>query len=124
MIKLIHHFLPFLLIFTLVLAVAKSFLVAYAEKDLCIKKCKIQSITMILAHLQLVFGIVLLARFTFSNPNWAEIMTNSASRYTFVEHPFAMLLAIILISIGKVKSKKIEEIDLQEKAKYTHWIRK
>ena len=120
-IKSIHHFLPFLLIFTLVLVVVKSFLVSYAGKDWCLKKRKIQSITMILAHLQLVFGIVLLARVTFSNPNWSEIMTNSASRYTFVEHPFAMLLAIILISIGKVKSKKIEDNIKSAKITFTYF---
>ena len=57
--KCLISILPFLLIFMLVLAVVKSFLVSYAGKDLCLEKCKILSITMILAHLQLIFGIIL-----------------------------------------------------------------
>lgn len=109
MIKMAHHFLPFLLILTLVLVVVKSFLVAYAGKEVCLKKCKLQSITMILAHIQLVLGIILFCDFAFNNPSWADIMGNTASRYTYVEHPFAMLLAVIFISVGKVKAKKIED---------------
>ena len=107
MIKTAHHFLPFLLIFTLVLVVVKSFLVAYAGKDVCLKKCKLQSATLILAHIQLVLGIILFCDFAFSNPAWVDIMGNAASRYTYVEHPFAMLLAVIFISVGKVKAKNI-----------------
>lgn len=109
MIKMAHHFLPFLLILTLVLVVIKSFLAAYLGKDLCLKKCKLQSITMILAHIQLVLGIVLFCDFAFTNPPWGEIMGNAASRYIYVEHPFTMLLAVIFISVGKVKAKKIED---------------
>ena len=109
MIKMVHHFLPFLLILTLVLVVIKSFLAAYLGKDLCLKKCKLQSITMILAHIQLVLGIVLFCDFAFTNPPWGEIMGNAASRYIYIEHPFTMLLAVIFISVGKVKAKKIED---------------
>ena len=109
MIKMAHHFLPFLLILTLVLVVIKSFLAAYLGKDLCLKKCKLQSITMILAHIQLVLGIILFCDFAFTNPPWGEIMGNAASRYIYVEHPFTMLLAVIFISVGKVKAKKIED---------------
>ena len=109
MIKMAHHFLPFLLILTLVLVVIKSFLAAYLGKDLCLKKCKLQSITMILAHIQLVLGIILFCDLAFTNPPWGEIMGNAASRYIYVEHPFTMLLAVIFISVGKVKAKKIED---------------
>ena len=109
MIKMAHHFLPFLLILTLVLVVIKAFLAAYLGKELCLKKCKLQSITMILAHIQLVLGIVLFCDFAFTNPPWGEIMGNAASRYIYVEHPFTMLLAVIFISVGKVKAKKIED---------------
>ena len=104
-----HHFLPFLLIFMLVCVVVISFLVAYAGKDLDFKKYKLQSITMILAHIQLVLGIILFFDFVFTNPSWAEIMGNSSSRNAYIEHPFAMLLGVIFISAGNVKAKKIED---------------
>ena len=105
----IHHYLPFLLLFMLVLSVVKSFLVSYAGKDFCLEKCKILSITMILAHLQLVFGIILFYKKSSEILDWSVVMSNTDSRYTFIEHPLMMLLAIILISVGRVKAKKIED---------------
>ena len=117
----IHHYLPFLLIFMLVLAVVKSFLVSYAGKDLCLEKCKILSITMILAHLQLVFGIILFYKKS-SILDWSVVMSNTDSRYTFVEHPLMMLLAIILISVGRVKAKKIEDSKKSAKTIFTYFL--
>jgi len=105
----IHHYLPFLLVFMLVFSIVKSFLVGYAGKYLCLQKCKILSITMILAHLQLVFGIILFCKKASNIIDWSVVMSNSDSRYTFVEHPLMMLLAIILISVGRVKAKEIED---------------
>ena len=90
----IHHYLPFLLIFMLVLAVVKSFLVSYAGKDLCLEKYKILSITMILAHLQLVFGIIL----------------------------FYKKIKIINISVGRVKAKKIEDSKKSAKTIFTYFL--
>ena len=118
----IHHYLPFLLIFMLVLAVVKSFLVAFLGKDVCLKKHKLLSISMILAHLQLVFGILVFSKFAFSNPGWADIMKNAESREAFVEHPFMMLVAIILISVGKVKAKKTEDNTKSAKTTFTYFF--
>ena len=118
----IHHYLPFLLFFMLVLAVVKSFLVSYAGKDFCLEKCKILSITMILAHLQLVFGIILFYKKSSEILDWSVVMSNTDSRYTFVEHPLMMLLAIILISAGRVKAKKIEDSKKSAKTIFTYFL--
>ena len=118
----IHHYLPLLLIFMLVLAVVKSFLVSYAGKDFCLEKCKILSITMILAHLQLVFGIILFYKKSSEILDWSVVMSNTDSRYTFVEHPLMMLLAIILISVGRVKAKKIEDSKKSAKTILTYFL--
>ena len=118
----IHHYLPFLLIFMLVLAVVKSFLVSYAGKDFCLEKCKILSITMILAHLQLVFWIILFYKKSSEILDWSVVMSNTDSRYTFIEHPLMMLLAIILISVGRVKAKKIEDSKKSAKTIFTYFL--
>ena len=117
-----HQFLPYLLIPVLILVVIKSFLAAFLGKDVCLKKYKLLSISMILAHLQLVFGILVFSKFAFSNPAWAAIMKNTESRETFVEHPFMMLVAIILISVGKVKAKKIEDNAKSAKTTFTYFF--
>ncbi|HJN63842.1 MAG: hypothetical protein QGG97_01560 [Flavobacteriales bacterium] len=118
----IHHLLPYLLIPILILTVGKSFLVGFMGKDLCLKKWKLTSISMILAHLQLVFGILVFSKFAFSNPVWVAIMKNAESREIFVEHPFMMLVAVILISVGKVKAKKIEDNTKSAKTTFTYFF--
>jgi len=70
----------------------------------------------------LVFGILVFSKFAFSNPAWAVIMKNAESRETFVEHPFMMLVAIILISVGKVKAKKIEDNTKSAKTTFTYFF--
>ena len=119
---MLHNLLPYLLIPVLILVVIKSFLAAFLGKDVCLKKGKLLSISMILAHLQLVFGILVFSKFAFSNPAWAVIMKNAESRETFVEHPFMMLVAIILISVGKVKAKKTEDNTKSAKTTFTYFF--
>ena len=119
---MLHNLLPYLLIPVLILVVIKSFSAAFLGKDLCLKKGKLLSISMILAHLQLVFGILVFSKFAFSNPPWTVIMKNAESRETFVEHPFMMLVAIILISVGKVKAKKTEDNTKSAKTTFTYFF--
>jgi hypothetical protein len=69
-------------------------------------RCGVLSrVTMILAHLQLVVGLVLY----FISPKVifaAESMKNSLQRFFLVEHIALMLIAIVLITLGYVKSGK------------------
>lgn len=117
-----HNLLPYLLIPILIWAVIKYFLAAFLGKDISIKECKLLSISMILAHLQLIFGILVFSKFAFSNPGWADIMKNTESRETFIEHPFMMLVAIVLISVGKVKAKKTEDNTKCAKITFTYFF--
>jgi hypothetical protein len=62
-------------------------------------------LTVYFAHLQLLVGIVLFAvspRVIFS----AESMRSPILRFFLVEHTSAMLLAVVLITIGYVRMKK------------------
>ena len=119
---MLHNLLPYLLIPIVILAVIKYFLTAFLGKESSIKECKLLSISMILAHLQLIFGILVFSKFVFSNPDWTEIMKNAESRETFIEHPFMMLIAIILISVGKVKAKKTEDNTKCAKITFTYFF--
>ncbi|MBR9861284.1 hypothetical protein GYB22_11160 [bacterium] len=62
-------------------------------------------------HLQLLLGFIL-----YFGKGWAEnfsdmgnAMGNATLRFFTVEHTISMLLAIILIQIGRTKSKKAED---------------
>ncbi|MDB9882839.1 hypothetical protein N8368_00335 [Bacteroidia bacterium] len=59
-------------------------------------------------HMQAVLGLLL-----FFSRGWAsnfskmgEIMSNATQRFWTVEHLFGMLLAVVLIQVGRTKSKK------------------
>ena len=67
---------------------------------------KLNLFAMVSMHIQLLLGIVLYFLSPMVQFN-SETMKNSTLRYFAVEHWFGMLIAIVLITIGHSKSKKI-----------------
>lgn len=110
-IKHLHSYLPYLLlaalIITIIIYVAKlSQGSSYSAADK-----RLSLITLILAHLQLVFGIVL---YFVSPVSQAALqaettMSDATNRLYAVEHPLTMLIAIVLITVGHSKAKRKEE---------------
>lgn len=56
---------------------------------------------MISAHLTLLAGLILLIMDIVHLPSGTPVMQNAALRRQYVEHPVAMLIAIVLITIGR-----------------------
>lgn len=78
---------------------------AFSEKDR-----KIIVFTMISFHIQMTLGFILYfmsAKVQFND----STMANSIIRFFTVEHIFGMLLAVILITVGKRKALSAEEDD-------------
>ena len=102
-IKHLHHFLPFILYIVLVITIVKAYLGKIANP----KKNGFVSTSHILAHTQLLFGLYLWIKFV----SVAGIhMNESANRFVTVEHPLMMVIGVALITIGKIKAKKIEDV--------------
>ncbi len=76
---------------------------------------KVTMFTMIFFHIQFLVGVVLL--FVFS-PGFkaaldsGNLMKDEYSRQTFVEHPFSMLVAAILMTIINRKLKTTDKISV------------
>lgn len=73
---------------------------------------KIRNITVILAHVQLLVGLVLYAlspaiRKLFNN--FGEAVQDTALRFYGMEHSVMMIIAIVLITIGSAKAKRYSE---------------
>ena len=66
----------------------------------------INLLAMIFTHTQLLVGVVLLFVSPMVQFN-SETMKNPTLRYFAVEHWFGMIIAVVLITIGHAKSKKI-----------------
>ncbi|SEF97535.1 hypothetical protein SAMN05421877_10417 [Sphingobacterium lactis] len=84
---------------------------------------KIALIGLISAHLQLVTGLILyfISARGFQNLS-GDTMGDSVSRLYTVEHPIAMLLGIILITVGYSKSKKIADAKQANKTVLIYYI--
>ena len=114
-IKHLHHFLPFILYIVLLVVIVKAYLGKFSNP----KKDKLLTLTLILAHTQLLLGIYLMIDFI----SKAGIhMGESANRFITVEHPLTMLIGVILITVGKVKAKKIEDITKANKTIFVYFL--
>lgn len=74
---------------------------------------KVTLFTMIFFHIQLLIGIVMLVMKISSGLNMGEVMKNSALRFQFVEHPFSMLIAAVLMTIVNKKVKTNDTLTLK-----------
>jgi len=116
MIKMIHHLLPFIFYVILIVVIVKAYLGKITDP----KKDRLLIVTLILAHSQLLLGLYLMIDFI----SKAGIhMGESANRFITVEHPATMLIGVILITVGKVKANKIEDVVKANKIIFSYfWI--
>lgn len=71
--------------------------------------------TMIMFHLQAIIGLVMLFLFSpgFKQAKEAgTLMSDSVSRHTYIEHPTAMIIAAVLMTILNKKMKTNENLSL------------
>ena len=77
---------------------------------------KLTLFTMIFFHIQLLIGIPLLFIFSpgfKSALDQGTLMSDAYSRMTFVEHPFAMIIAAVLLTIINKYMKTNEKLSLK-----------
>lgn len=73
---------------------------------------KIRNITVIIAHVQLLVGLVLYAISPIIHnlfQNFGEAVGESSVRFYGMEHSIMMIIAIVLITIGSAKAKRASE---------------
>lgn len=112
----LHHYLPYLFLMVLLISIVRSYLSKIENP----KTDKLLLGTLILAHVQLIIGFYLL--FPFPEVEMGVIMKDEVIRFKFVEHPLLMLISVILITIGKSKSKKITDIKKANKLIFGYFI--
>ena len=108
--------MPFIFYVILIVVIVKAYLGKITDP----KKDRLLIVTLILAHSQLLLGLYLMIDFI----SKAGIhMGESANRFITVEHPATMLIGVILITVGKVKANKIEDVVKANKIIFSYfWI--
>ena len=109
-----HSFLPYIFIVLLIIVFVMHLIRWQSGKGVTKGTFTLAKVIFILAHIQLLVGILLLIFGDRGTAIWAQegsmklIMSDAGLRLSFIEHPITMILAIIVISMGYLKAKKLE----------------
>ena len=118
-ILIIHSLFRWVLLAALVWAIIRAYAGWFGKKSWTNTDKKSGLYLQILADMQLLLGLVL---YIFKSPRGLEVFRTqemstvmSDLRYFAVEHPLMMILAIVLIHVGKARSNKFADSVLQHK---------
>lgn len=96
----------------LVIAVLQALAGWFGKKSYTEGNRKLNVFTLISAHIQFLFGLILY----FVSPLTKGEMGDPFGRYWKVEHISIMILAVILITIGNSRSKKLKDATAKHKS--------
>jgi hypothetical protein len=122
---LLHSFLRWVILVLAIVSIYKSYLGMRGGRVFSASDKKVGLFLMIAAHTTLLVGLYLwffgpFGLMNIQNLGFGEVMKNRIARYYAVEHTFGMLIAIVLITIGRGASKK--NIPDVAKFKRTFWF--
>lgn len=108
--QMIHSYWAYLVLAFLILAVLNSVTGVTSKREFKDKDLRLSLFTLIFSHIQLLIGL----GWYFMSP-WYKTLKeqgigniDAQTRLLAVEHPFVMILAIVLITMGWSKHKKKE----------------
>jgi predicted acyltransferase len=105
-----HSGLAYLALLALILVILWSLVGALSGREFQETDRKVALVAFILCHVQLLVGLILY----FVSPVGFELllgggaMSNPVARLTALEHPLINIVAIVLISVGFIRAKKLE----------------
>ena len=114
-----HSGFRWLVLLLLIAAITNALLKWRGGKALGASDRKLNLFAMVFTHVQLLvgFGLYFISeKVVFSG----ESMKNAINRFFLVEHPFLMVLAIVLITIGYSRGKRADSDTLASKR--TFWF--
>ena len=109
--QFIHSYWAYLTLLIILLAVLNTFKGLLSKGEYLKKDFRISLFSLIVTHIQLILGLFLFiyspkAMGAIKNVGMGEVMKDSVLRFSTIEHPLIMIIAVILITIGFSKHKK------------------
>ena len=114
----LHSFSRYAILILMVMVIIISYRKWKGKKAYTKQDDKLNLVTFIFTHLQLLGGLFLYLNSGFVQFN-DKTMSDRIIRFFTVEHIFGMLVAITLITLGRIKGKKIT--DSVRRHKLTFW---
>lgn len=104
-----HSGLAYLALLALVLVIIWALVGALSGREFQEKDRKIALIAFILCHIQLLVGLILyfVSPLGYSLLAGGGAMADATARLTALEHPLINILAIVVISVGFIRAKKL-----------------
>jgi hypothetical protein len=104
-----HSGLAYLALLGLVIVIFWALFGSLSGREFQEKDRKIAMIAFILSHIQLLLGLILyfVSPLGFSLLTSGTAMGDATARLTALEHPVINILAIVLISVGYIRAKKL-----------------
>ena len=105
-----HSGLAYLALLALVLVIFWALIGTLSGREFQEKDRKIALIAFIICHIQLLVGLILyfVSPLGFSLLAGGGAMADATARLTALEHPLINIVAIVLISVGYIRSKKLK----------------
>lgn len=105
-----HSFMAYLVLLGLIISIVFAVMGMSGNKPFTDKDRKMGLLGLIPAHLQWVLGVILY----FLSPkgiDWATegFMKVSEQRFYVLEHPLTMIIAVILITVGYARAKRLQD---------------
>jgi len=121
----LHNLLRWVILILLIISILKSYSGWQNKKRLSQGDKKIWFFTMIAAHITLLLGLIqwLAGRygmFTSALPQGTSMMKDKFYRFYWLEHPLTMIIAILLITLGRGMVKK--SVSDTEKYRKAFWF--
>jgi membrane protein DedA with SNARE-associated domain len=117
----LHSFIRWILLVLLIAAILKSFQGMRSKRAYTASDNKISLFLLISAHVQLLVGVLLYFISPFVTFT-ADTMKNDVSRFFTMEHSVMMIIAIALITIGRVASRKAATDEAKFKKAFTFFL--
>jgi hypothetical protein len=123
----LHNILRWLILVFLLLSIIKSYSGWKNKKVFTNSDRKTWLFTLIVSHITLLIGLyqVFFGRYgivTTSLPEGTSVMKDKFYRFFWVEHPTAMILAIIFITLGYGMAKKQVSDEIKYRKAFTFFI--
>jgi heme A synthase len=103
-----HSFLRYVVLILLIIVIVQSLMAWLNRKPYSVNDNRLSLFLFIFTHLQLLIGLIL-----FFVSDWVqftgEAMKQAETRYWLVEHSVAMIIAIVLITLARTTSKKMQD---------------
>jgi hypothetical protein len=123
----LHNILRWIILILLLVSIVKAYNGWQSKKAFSPGDKKVWLFTMISGHITLLLGLyqVALGRygmFTTTLPEGTSVMKDKFYRFFWVEHPVAMILAIVFITLGHGMAKKMVGDDVKYRKAFWYFL--